>query len=56
MVTTLESESGVVGSNPARGHMLIEILMLPLLSALTLGLFGRFLGRFGSMVLSTFNM
>jgi len=36
--------------------MLIEILLLPLLSAFTLGLFGRFLGRFGAMMLSTFNM
>lgn len=56
MVTTLESESRVMSSNLVEGNMLLEILMLPLLSALTLGLFGRFLGRFGSMALSTVNM
>ena len=36
--------------------MLIKILMLPLLSGLTLGFFGRYLGRFGAMIFSTLNM
>ena len=36
--------------------MLIEILMLPLLSGLTLGLFGRHIGRSGAMIFSTLNM
>jgi proton-translocating NADH-quinone oxidoreductase chain L len=36
--------------------MLLKILILPLLSSVTLGLFGRLIGRFGAMVLSTLNM
>jgi len=36
--------------------MLLQILMLPLLSAVTLGFFGRHIGRFGAMVFATVNM
>lgn len=36
--------------------MLISILVLPLLSSITLGFFGRFIGRFGAMIYATINM